>query len=403
MSYDLHIFGDSIDADALRAAIVTGDLAIEPQEGATRLLTVVRGARRRYCFTVALPHPVEPEDIPEEIGAVLLGATSVVEILVEGSADSEIPYAIRAARRVAGVMGGAVLDPQTDEVFARGRSRVASPVQRGTISVIDVTWYLRSATVDPRREASAFVAAARRHLPEALPRRYGRTEPLQERWDSGGEAAFLSYVASEPDTVFTRGTLPVEGAILGVPGRDSTAYRHSMTLLLEPLRDPRWRAALERMFIELANSCDAIFASVEVLRGVEWSGRSLGFRWSTEQTTFLGGKGWKGLPPYPVWMAWFGRDYGPLVRERLDWGTVTEFGDRLLFRADDAILDRDELRGRLTTPAPPRRWFDVFRRAAEPVESPWVPREYLAVPVERGNRWSVPPEPAPVVPEALRG
>jgi len=58
----------------------------------------------------------------------------------------------------------------------------------------------------------------------------------------------------------------------------------------------------------------------------------------------LGGPGWKGLPEFPVWLAWFGRVYMPWVAESLGQSAVPDSGG-LLVRHGDTPLDPDDPTG----------------------------------------------------------
>ncbi|MCS5723413.1 hypothetical protein N1028_18740 [Herbiconiux sp. CPCC 203407] len=378
MSYDLRVFGSAIDVATLRAAIAVSGLEVESD--GSEVLIVVRGARRRYSFSVGAPVLVEPEDVPAEVVAAVLGPTHLVEIGVEGSEESEIPHAVRAARRVAAAMGGAVLDPQTDEVFRRGRTRSSERVERGLVSIVDVTWYVRSQDDDPSRAAAAFVDAAERHLPEALPRRYGSYEPLQQRWADGGKDAFVSFVGAETTAVSTGGTGLVQSGTIGrARSRDPHVHSHGLTVLAEPLGDERWSRALEAMFLDFAQAVEAIYATAEVERGVEWSGRALWFGAEAEHSVYLAYKGrWHGLTPHPVWLSWFGREYAPLVRDHLPADTTVECDGGLLHKRSETPKDRDAL------------------------DPAWLPPEYLAVPPEPG-RWALMSTiPAAYLPATLR-
>jgi len=407
MSYDLLVYGCEVDLSILRNALETADLIVDDYDAES--WTVLRGKRRRYSFTVERPVRVESEDVPEEVTAAVLGPTRLVEVLVEGSAESEIPHAIRAARRIAAAIDGAVLDPQTGTVFRGGRSRSAEPVERGYVSVVEVHWYVRAQDGDRISAARAFVAAAKRHLPEALPRRYGSFEPLQKRWDDGGAEAFVAFIEAEDDTVYIQGTAPIPNASIGRARQgDSDVDAHSLSMLAAPLEDERWRLSLERMFVEFAQAVDAVYASAEVVRGIEWSGRALWFGSEAEDAIYLAGQGnWHGLPPYPVWLSWFGREYAPIVREHLSVDSTTEIGDSLLHRQSDGPADRDELLARMAKPpvSPTKRqrpWFGLRRKviptAAPP---PWLPLEYLAVPRDHDPAVFGPPGMAPNIPPSL--
>jgi hypothetical protein len=102
VSYDLQVYSqEALSSDSLRELVTTAGLGVEDADGDTGALTVVRGAKGRYCFTLGLPVAVELEDVPEEVTAVLLAPAFTYELLVEGSSPTETPHAVRFARRLA--------------------------------------------------------------------------------------------------------------------------------------------------------------------------------------------------------------------------------------------------------------------------------------------------------------
>ena len=277
---------------------------------------MVRGARARYSFTLGLPVGLEAEDVPEGVTAALLGASYLYELMVEGSSTTETPHAVRFARRLAQASTGVVLDQQTEQVWARGKLRALPPVQRGTISVVNVTWYVRPGGTGAAA-ASAWLALARRHLPEALPRRFGPYEPLSMKLDVDGPDAFVEAVAAETMFLSYKASAPcIDGSLAG-GARGPGVHSHRLSVHRQALQDGRWRAALQRLFVGFAVATDAVFASAEVQRGVEWSGRSIWFGPTAERTTYLARGQWEGLLPYPPWWSWFGPDYMPLVLDHL--------------------------------------------------------------------------------------
>lgn len=171
VSYDLQVYlRTEVGLDQLVRLLSPGTEPDEPIQ--PRQLVVVRGARRRCSFTVGAAHRCEAEDVPPEVDQVLLSATHVHEVLVEGSAATEIDHAIRFARRVAREFDGAVLDQQTGEVWTGSTSRqVARPTRQDRVGVVTLNWYCTAAGIGADMPA-AFVEAAK-HLPEAMPRRFG--------------------------------------------------------------------------------------------------------------------------------------------------------------------------------------------------------------------------------------
>ncbi|MGZ6807657.1 MAG: hypothetical protein ACXVGG_13675, partial [Mycobacteriaceae bacterium] len=189
MSYDLQVFSrQSLSLADLRQLLALAGLASEGSDVTSGTLTVQRGARGQYSFTLGLPVAVETEDVPEEVTAVLLAPACLYELLVEGSSTTETQHAVRFARRLAEASGGVVLDQQTGQTWHRGKLRTSPPVERGSIDVVQLRWYTSTGDAAPAR---AWLDLARRHMPEALPRRFGSVEPLAMKLDTDGPEAFV--------------------------------------------------------------------------------------------------------------------------------------------------------------------------------------------------------------------
>jgi hypothetical protein len=409
LSYDVQVFSQrTVSADELRQLLAEAGLAVDEAGVAAGSLPVVRGARARYSFTLGLPVAVEAEDVPEEVTAVLLGPSYLYELMVEGSSTTETPHAVRFARRLAQASAGVVLDQQTGEVWARGKPRAAPPVQRGTIDIVDVHWYVRPGGTGARA-AEAWLDLARRHLPEALPRRFGSYEPLAMKLDLDGRDVFVQAVAGEDYAISFKATAPcIEGGLAGGSGRTGV-NSHRLSVHRGALADPRWRAALQRLFVEFAAATDAVFASAEVQRGVEWSGRSAWFGATAERTTYLAARGrWAGLLPYPVWWSWFGPDYVSLVIDHLPAGQVEHVNGGVFHPRGDEPLDRDQLTAALgdSSGAPERRRTlrGLFSPAEPRTPAPtWLPRELLPIVDDSDPRSYNPPlTPAETIPAGLR-
>jgi hypothetical protein len=374
VSYDLQVYAPrGISPAELLAVVFDAGLGVDDDEP-DESLTIVRGARRGYSFTLALPVPVEVEDVPEQVTAVLLDAAYMYELLVEGSSSTETPHAVKFGRRLAEATHGALLDQQTDHVWTRGRLRTPPRAKAGTVSVVEVRWYVRS-DFDAADAAAIWTRLARKHLPEALPRRYGTYEPLSRKLDNGGDEAFIEFVHNADGMVFFKGSQPVEGGHIDAGTQRGNAGAHTLTLLSPALDDSPWRVALGGLFLDVAKATDAIAATAELVRGVRWSGRSLGYDGGTERTAYLAWKGtWQGLPPYPVWWTWFGAEYSKVISEHLPPDQVEAFGSGLFHWRSDLPADRDAL----TRPAAPRgdRLRRVLGRAGNPPLS-WLPDELL--------------------------
>ena len=359
---------------------------------------VVRGARRTYCFTVDGPASLEPEDVPDEVTEVLLGAAYRVDVSVEGSASSDIPYAVRFARRLAQSFGGVVVDQQLGEVWAKGASRQASKPARGErIGIIELKWYsLREAV--PSDIAARYLSLCRRLLPEALPRRFGEFEPLQHKLSEVGDEGFeAAWKAATSMLHFTASSPCIDGSMWAGPAErlPSVLWKIELDVHYQPFADdPLWTDALRRLFLALADHLEPFYASAEVTRGHRWNGKSRRFDGETEWSASLAkiNADWPGLPPYPTWWAWYGAAYQPLVEDRLHAGQVTVHARGILHQLTHRPRDRDEITHAIT-----RR--KGLRRVVE-----WAPAELLTtVQPNDGRVRPIPLIPAPSIPTDLRG
>jgi hypothetical protein len=179
------------------------------------------------------------------------------------------------------------------------------------LDVLALRWY-----VDLRREPAdlpqRWLDAARAHLPAALPRRFGGSEPLRKRRD--GDAAFVAAYATADVLLAHSGTAPTLGGTLGTPNlgrRLGPMTSHSLDVRLDAADDPGVRA----FFAAFADAAATVYASASIRRGLVWTGRTLYSQGPDDAEPYLAPLGqWLGLPPRaPVW-AWFGEDYRRLVR-----------------------------------------------------------------------------------------
>lgn len=388
MSYDLAVFGTrSLSlgevADVIRD---TQGLDVAAHDRGDTGLVAVRGRQQSYCFTVAGPFGVEPEDVPEEITAVLLGATHMYTIMVEGSAPAAIPHAVRFARRLARAVEGAVQDQQTGEVWARGASRKAlRPARAALIDIVEIRWYALRRKMPPDM-AARYLAISRRHLPEALPRRFGSFEPFQHHLETSGDQAFIQAQKTGTSLLFFTSHPPCFGGSLAAG--QATAYDgHVSACGLDvdrsALHDRRWRDALKRLFTGFAAESGSFFGSAEVVRNLDRTRRGLYYGAAAEPTTFLAPRGqWKGLPPYPVWWSWYSPVYAGLVAPHLPADSAESSADGLFHSWGDDPLDRDQLEQALSRARTPFR----HRQSAT-----WMPEKLLARPELTDPRLHNPP------------
>lgn len=288
VSYDLVVYAPvALDVSDLRRLVSeVSSLDLGGEDTEKSMVSVLRGAKRSYCFTVDGPWLVEPEDVPPEVTASLLEATKLYNIMVEGSRDADIPYAVRFARRLAERLGGAVLDQQTGLVWSKGASRtVEKPLRDSRVRVVTVDWYSLRSDLDDN-VGHEYVIRCHRYLPEALPRRFGEFEPFQHKLGEVGEAGFARAWREAESLLFFSASAPcIAGALWAGPSEKHPrpVWHMSLELHCLPLTDRRWRDALMRLFISLAEHLKAFYASAQVTRDNIWNGRGLWSDGSTER------------------------------------------------------------------------------------------------------------------------
>lgn len=321
MSYDFEVFlPESVDQeDVIGVVELVPGLDVDGSSAGP--LTVVRGAGRQYCFTVEGPEEVEEEDLPEEVAEVALGMAQMVTVLVEGSTKSEIPHALRFARKLAREHRGVAFDAQTEEMWSRAPKRPTPPeprVKKDYDERVLFEWYgLREALPEQEQQE-----AARRLLKEALPK------------------GWLIF-RSEPDS-------PLWNALLG--GSDVVRRQD----------DERWLKVVQDRFVGFAEAMGAFFASAEVIR----SGYPAFPHDGEHQVSPFSHRGMEGLPPYPLWWSWFGRDYLPLVEEHLTAGSTVATEGGVLYQLAQRPADRDQL-------------AELMAARGHPARASWLPQELL--------------------------
>ncbi|MFW6773367.1 hypothetical protein ACOACO_03710 [Nocardioides sp. CPCC 205120] len=385
MSYDLQVFvPHTAEGDAFVGLVGEGrGLAVS--QVAAGQVTVVRGGRGRYAFSVEGPHDIDADDVPSEVDVAVLSVSYRYDILVEGSAAADIPHAVRFARRLARHCGGAVLDLQTDEMWAPAGTRtVERPQRESRIRAVDLGWYClrEDFAAEP---AEVFIAAAERLLPEALPQRFGDYEPLRGKLAKVGASGFITAWREADWALFTSGSPPCTGGYLesgGDRGAREPFWSMSLTFLADPLEEPGWRSAVRRLFTALASDLPAFYATAEVTAGHIWSGRSLMSDSATEQRISpLRNERWLGLSPVPAWWTWFGAHYRDAAAS-LPQDRVTQYSSGLMYEASDS----------------PRRGVEL--KALDQ----WVPADLFACvePGYDGSELPIPLKQARHLPTALR-
>lgn len=377
MSYDLTVYcPGSPTVDQVRLLVGnTRGLHVDQANSDDSGVIVLRGVKRGYSFTVDGPFAVEDEDVPIEVTAVLPDAAKMFQILVEGTQEAEIPHGVRFARKLAKACHGVVMDEQTSEVWPQPRtSRVPPNVEeKRDQRDVWISWLLLEEDL-PVNFLDRYLRIAQELLPEALPVRFGKYEPLQFRFDTTDEEVFINeyyndesngwdlYYKNPPPITYGK----IEGPQLS-RGNPFTQIR--LVADGHALADDALTAALRRFFITVATELGAVYGSAELESGED-----------VQRRPFLRGQ-WVGFPPYPMWWVWAGPRLVPEIGQFLEPEASEHTGG--LFRAfSDKPLDRRELAEELGSQ-----------------NLPWIPAEYSGT---YSDEEIGPLTVAAVVPEVLR-
>lgn len=210
------------------------------------------------------------------------------------------------------------------------------------VDVLVVRWY-------ERRDrspgiVSRWLDAAREHLPEAVPRRFGDSEPLRGRLDRDGDEGLLRAYAGADPMLFLAGTPPVyHASLIGGAGRGPVAV-HSLLAEIDP-GDERVR----RFALALAHP-GTVYVSASVAGGMVLDRRTLYGPAERREELYLAPRGdWLGLPPQPPVWCWFGPAYARLVRRDV---AGREIAGGLLYTGGAWV--RESLQARLSEADPAR-------------------------------------------------
>ena len=300
---------------------------------------------------------IESEDIDEGLAALVTPPCWLTELGVPGFTKRGIEVAKELARHIAETCQGAVLDPQVGSViWPESPPRpVRSPSKDERIREINLEWYLPPNKAS-EHTARIFLAALRKHMPEAVPVRFGKFEPLQGRLEPGDDAPFLaawSDLARDPlGMLIVKSKKPCFGGSINLPGsrpaRPGDRPVAEISLQFDGrivCTDESWRERVVTLFVELCKALQPFYARGYVLRNVIASGRSTAF--DAESEGFPSGAirgSWYGIPPTPTWMSWFGGPYTSLVRDALSGVQLIESSMGTFVRLGTEPLDLDQLR-----------------------------------------------------------
>ena len=204
--------------------------------------------------------------------------------------------------------------------------------------IVEFEWFVTEERWE--RAATVLMDVIARRLPEALPLNYGFYEPYEHEFEP---EALARFILDDPEyqSGFWKSRWPCFGG--------SWFYEPRFGLGRLGLSFDLRRFDVERgveLFAEAAQELGAFFAAAQVDTAYQifedepvLTGQTIG-----TETLVNSVMGWRGLPPVPMWLSWFGEPYRELVAEHLlGGGAAREVEGGIFVRMTDEPLPPSEL------------------------------------------------------------
>lgn len=175
MSYDLRVWG--------RRPVNLAD-HLKPADGWLSCDGVWTLEKRSWQISVSAIQDLESEDVPTTISATIPGVSTLVELSLEPATPPAAALkALRStARALAEAVAGVIEDPREEgPARPRGRQRYTKPEREERFDAVELHWWYLSSPLRDTRGIAELLRILGTHLPEALPRRYGRWAPRSTR------------------------------------------------------------------------------------------------------------------------------------------------------------------------------------------------------------------------------
>lgn len=234
---------------------------------------------RGWQIVVDEPVGVDPEEVSEEIGALLPGIAYLTRVSLEpGHAPSNAHQLLqRCARNLAKAAYGVTYDPQEGSLkLGTGVKRYTSPGRENYSEDLIFSWWFGTGALETRADYEELLRLLGKYMPEALPKKYGTFEPPEFRLAEMGEAHLLDFLVSEsragmtilcprrPVTDFSI-TLPEEVGTKPGPYLGYRANTLSIVLQDAVLKQPGWERQIELFWRRISEFLRPFYGDVRVL------------------------------------------------------------------------------------------------------------------------------------------
>lgn len=299
MSYDLRIWGRRL-----------GDLnaSLPTSTGWTGSSGGWALSKRSWQITIGKPQAVEPEDVPVEASELLPGLSFLAELSLEPISAPKSAYStlMAAAQTVAEELAGVVEDPQEESLkLPRGTTRYVKPQRQERFAVLDLSWWYLKSPLRVSDGAAEFLAVLRRHVPEAVPRRYGLWEPPPYKTEETGVDALVAFLAENLDELLV---LYAKRPVVGVHIADCKGAAHpqfgfranhiSIQIEVQVLEQQGWERAVRNLWRDVSRFLQPFYGEARVLSDY-LRGRATPMSDMRTAVHPVRSWFWRGLPPEP--------------------------------------------------------------------------------------------------------
>ena len=262
--------------------------------------------RRRWQLVASQPRPVEAEDAPREARRLCPELCVLVELSLEPSGAPRRAYRrlLRAAEELAAGLDGVIEDPQTATVSRPGEASLDMEALTDRFAIVELSWWYDSSPLLAQGGVGELLRILERTMPEAVPRRFGLSEPPRYKTSRRGVPALARFIADNLDNSPVLYTAPpvVAFSVRDDPASNAGAgFRANYLKLaveLDSLRDPKRESALRGLWRELSRFLQPFYGDVRVLRG--WLRSDSGLYGDARSETHpVAGRHWRGVPAEP--------------------------------------------------------------------------------------------------------
>ncbi len=307
------------------------------------------------------PFKIDEEELPALVLSYLLGPQWIMLVSIEEDGPKEAQGVARSySKFVAEHCRGVVYDPSDESVIwpKATPQKYRAAVVEERISLVTLEWCI-PILASPQETVLSFLSLLKKRCVEALPKRFGRTEPYKGKFLLGKEESFVeewTHCATREsgDVLYWSSSGPCFGGSARFSDQrkklpETWKPQGAVSRLLISVDfDGRALASDDKLcqivitlFQDIAHSMNAFYAAGYVRRNA-LAKKKVILDHESENYQLQSQHWFMGLPPTPTWLAWF----GPPYRKFLD-DVAPECEERhggLLLKTNKKPLNLDELK-----------------------------------------------------------